>query len=320
MRIYDTVFDSTTVTDYADYQLACDHISNTTILFQQENIGVDVGAADLIRKLYPGGRKKAFNVTFDDGVTQDVRFVRLLNQYGLKGTFNLNYELTEQEFEWIHESGVVVKRLPAWFVVDLYDGHEIASHSLTHPSLDHMSEEAILYELGHDKWCLSQLFGREIVGFGVPFDYYDEHIADCARTLGFEYVRTSEESYSYVPPKDPYFWAAGTYHVMPGFYDFVEGFFDTDEELALCQIVGHSYDLDIMDLWDYYENLFRRVSDDPDVAPMTNLDLVRYLKAMDSAVITDFVIENCSDMDLWFEIHGVVKCLGAGECFRMDKE
>ena len=263
----------------------------------------------MIRKLYPGGKKKAFNVTFDDGVVQDIRFVGLLNKYGLKGTFNLNYELTRQEFEWIHESGLVVKRLPEWMVVDLYRGHEIASHSLTHPSLDNMPEDAIMYELGHDKWCLSQLFDCEIVGFGVPFDYYDEHIADCAKRLGFEYVRTSEETYSYVPPKDPYFWAAGTYHLIPGFCDIEEGFFDTDEELALCQIVGHSYDLDVMDLWDDYEELFCRISADPDVVPMTNIDLVRYLKAMDSVAISDFGIENHSDLDLWFEIDGEAICV-----------
>ena len=32
-------------------------------------------------KLYPGGKKKAFNITYDDGVLQDERFVALLNRY-----------------------------------------------------------------------------------------------------------------------------------------------------------------------------------------------------------------------------------------------
>ena len=31
-----------------------------------------------IRKLYPGGKEKAFNISYDDGILQDVRFVRLL--------------------------------------------------------------------------------------------------------------------------------------------------------------------------------------------------------------------------------------------------
>ena len=50
----------------------------------------------MVKKLYPYGKKKAFNVTYDDGVLQDIRFVELLNKYGLKGTFNLNSGLMEK--------------------------------------------------------------------------------------------------------------------------------------------------------------------------------------------------------------------------------
>lgn len=57
----------------------------------------------MIFLLYPNGKKKAFNVTYDDGVLQDIRFVDLLNKYHLKGTFNLNSGLMEDEFEWTHE-------------------------------------------------------------------------------------------------------------------------------------------------------------------------------------------------------------------------
>ena len=38
----------------------------------------------MIRKLYPNGKRKAFNITYDDGILQDVRFVELLNKYNLK--------------------------------------------------------------------------------------------------------------------------------------------------------------------------------------------------------------------------------------------
>ena len=87
----------------------------------------------MIRRLYPGGRRKAFSVTYDDGVEQDVRFVALLNRYGLKGTFNLNSGLMETAFAWTHESGRVIRRLRAENAAALYAGHEVASHTLTHP-------------------------------------------------------------------------------------------------------------------------------------------------------------------------------------------
>ena len=160
----------------------------------------------MILRCYPKGRTKAFNVTYDDGVLQDVRFVELLNQYGIKGTFNLNSQLMEQEFAWIHETGMVVKRLGMNAARNLYDGHEIASHTLTHPYLHDKSDAELMWEIGEDKRRLEQFFDREVAGFGVPFDYYDERIAACLRKCGFEYGRMSEETRNYSPWQDSYYW------------------------------------------------------------------------------------------------------------------
>ena len=131
----------------------------------------------------------------------------------------------------------------------------------------------------------------------------------CAKRCGFEYARNAEERYCYAPPEDYYHWSAGTYHVMPGFRDFVEGFFHTEEELALCQIVGHTYDLDVEDMWDHMESVLKRVAEDEDILSMTNIELVRYLKAMRMAVIREDEIRNPSDLPLWFEKDGEVVCV-----------
>ena len=34
----------------------------------------------MIKKLYPNGKTKAFNVTYDDGVLQDAEFIGILNK------------------------------------------------------------------------------------------------------------------------------------------------------------------------------------------------------------------------------------------------
>ena len=103
-----------------------------------------------VKKLYSMGKTKAFNVTYDDGVLQDIRFVEMLNKYSLKGTFNLNSGLMENEFEWIHEKGYVIKRLSKERALALYNGHEIASHTLTHPYMQDKTENEILYEMKED--------------------------------------------------------------------------------------------------------------------------------------------------------------------------
>ena len=267
----------------------------------------------MIKRLYPGGKPKAFNITYDDGVVQDTRFVQMMNRYGLKGTFNLNSQLMKENFQWVHPSGLTIERLSPEKAVELYKGHEVASHSLTHPDFQWLGEEEITRQMLADKQQLEQWFGEKICGFGLPFDYYSPLVAYCACKCGFEYSRTSSESYRYAPPENYLWWAAGAYHMNPRWRTFVERFFDTDDELALCQIVGHSYDLDTENMWDEMEALLKRVSEDDTIASMTNIEIVRYLKAIRSVKTTGRQIHNTTDTDLWYEINGSVVCVKPGE-------
>ena len=257
-----------------------------------------------IKRLYPGGKPKAFNITYDDGVTQDIPFVALLNRYGLKGTFNLNSQLMAEEFTWRHECGMDVRRLSIDAVRNLYHGHEIASHTLTHPYMHDLAEEEILRQMGADKENLHAIFGTEVRGFAVPFSYYSETIARCAEKCGFEYARMSECTGNYIPCKDYYFWKTGWYHVIPGVEGYVDNFLNAEDELALCQIVGHSYDLDAEHLWETMERIFQKVSASSAIWACTHLELVRYLKAMEKVEITAECIANHSDAELWFSVDG----------------
>lgn len=267
----------------------------------------------MIQKLYPGGKRKAFNISYDDGVVQDIRFVALLNRYGLKGTFNLNYGLMHQNFTWEHECGMTVRRIPEEQVAAVYAGHEVASHSYSHPYFDNASETEILKELGSDKFFLEKLFGREVAGYATPFYYYSDLMAHCVCHCGFEYARISEESNDYTIPTDFYRWRGSKFHWDADLEDFVRGFLETDQELALCQLVGHSYDLDVLNLWDTVERICRWVSDNSDVWAATHIDLVRYLRGMSLVRITDRDIINESEIELWFCVNGKVLCLQPGE-------
>lgn len=258
----------------------------------------------MIQKLYPGGKQKAFNVTYDDGVLQDIRFVELLNKYNLKGTFNLNSGLLENEFEWTHQSGCVVKRLSKEKAVSLYEGHEIACHTLTHPYMDDLSESEILHELQKDKANLEKLFKREIKGFAVPFDYYSELIESCVKQSGFSYARISEESHSFIPQTDYYKWKATVFHADSEPEKLTQQFLETNENLAVFQIAGHSYDLDIENLWDKVESVFVQISSQKNIVPLTTIEIVEYLQAMEKAEITEKYIKNNSNISLWFSVCG----------------
>ena len=270
----------------------------------------------MIRKLYPGGKTKAFNISYDDGVIQDIRFVEMLNRYGLKGTFNLNYGLMKSGFTWQHECGMTVRRIHEQDVCAIYKGHEIASHSYSHPYFDNMEEGEILKELGADKFFLERLIGRKVAGYATPFYYYSDLMADCVRQCGFAYARISEESNDYSIPQDFYRWCGSKFHWDGDLEDFILGFLQTEQELALCQLVGHSYDLDVLNLWDKMERICSNVGNAPDVWPATNIEIVRYLTAMNQIRVADRQIFNGSSSVLWMEIDGAVVSLQPGETIR----
>ena len=46
---------------------------------------------------FKDGKKKALTLSYDDGVVQDIRLIGILNQYGLKGTFNIGTGRYEAE-------------------------------------------------------------------------------------------------------------------------------------------------------------------------------------------------------------------------------
>ena len=86
------------------------------------------------RLLWPKGKRKAFTLSYDDGVTQDIRFIEMLNKYKLKGTFNLNSGLLGQPgVITIGRKPVTHNKVCPEDVKSIYAGHEVASHGLYMP-------------------------------------------------------------------------------------------------------------------------------------------------------------------------------------------
>ena len=211
---------------------------------------------------------------------------------------------------------MTVRRLRERDVCAIYKGHEIASHSYSHPYFDNMEEGEILKELGADKFFLERLTGREVAGYATPFYYYSDLMAGCVRQCGFAYARISEESNDYSIPQDFYRWCGSKFHWDGDLEDFVQGFLQTEQELALCQLVGHSYDLDVLNLWDKMERICSNIGNASDVWPATHIEIVRYLTAMNQIRVTDRQIFNGSSSVLWLEIDGAVVSLQPGETIR----
>ena len=114
-------------------------------------------------------KQKAVTFSYDDGVTQDIRLIELLNKYNLKCTFNLNSELLGKPGILMREGKRISHyKIHPEDVKYVYDGHEVAVHTLTHPNLTRLDEAEIIRQVETDRVNLQKLVDYEVVGMAYP--------------------------------------------------------------------------------------------------------------------------------------------------------
>ena len=112
---------------------------------------------------------KAVTFSYDDGTTQDIRLIELLNKYDLKSTFNINSDLLGHKGILIrNDKRIAHYKIHPEDVKYVYEGHEIAAHTLTHPNLTECDTEEIIRQVENDRLNLSELAGYEVVGMAYP--------------------------------------------------------------------------------------------------------------------------------------------------------
>lgn len=198
---------------------------------------------------------KYFILSIDDGTVYDEKVIAILNRHHIKGTFNLNSGL--DDFVWYNE-GRPVCRLTLKDNVKLYEGHEVASHSLTHPHLTALHDDHIGYEVGVDKENLERIFKRPITTFAFPFEDFDERSINRIKAIdGFTAIRVSEIDPSFRFPIDPYHIKITSLNVKEAIELFPRFLKEKDAELFV--FVSHAYDFEFENTYDLLEKLCEMV-------------------------------------------------------------
>ena len=199
---------------------------------------------------------KYFLLSFDDGTVWDRRFVQLLNRYDMKATFNVNSGL--ENFVWHYEDRYPITRQILANTVELYRGHEIASHSLHHHRLDQLSPPQLRREVEEDAARLKAEFGLEEIGFGVPFTFCNDREVKIIRRL-VRYIRLSEFSDSFALPADEYHIPIHGLYNDPDIREKLAKFAAGDLPVSLFVMAGHSYEFEVLDHWAYMEDLLKYI-------------------------------------------------------------
>ena len=225
------------------------------------------------------GKKKAVTFSFDDGVTQDIRLLELFNRYGLKGTFNLNSELLGKSGS-LDRNGRTVRhdKISPEKVKDLYQGHEVAVHTLTHPDLTKQSDEEVVRQVEEDRKNLSALVGYDVVGMAYPCGTFDDRVVNLMeKHTGVKYSRTVISTHGFVPQKDDLLRLnASVYYIEDCLEEVVDEFLKADDgEERLLYIWGHSYEMDAEYIsWEKFEQICKKLSKRPDIFYGTNAEVL----------------------------------------------
>lgn len=222
---------------------------------------------------------KAVTFSYDDGITQDIRLIELFNKYGLKCTFNLNSELLGTG-RTLDREGLRIShyKIKPEDVKEIYAGHEVAVHSLTHPDLTTLDEAEIIRQVEQDRLNLSALVGYEVVGMAYPCGPYDDRVAGIIREkTGVKYARTVDNTDTFDPQADLFVFKPNVYHLqferlMQMGREFVELKADKPQ---IFYIWGHAYEMDYgPDYWIKLEEFLELISGKDDIFYGTNAEVL----------------------------------------------
>ena len=225
------------------------------------------------------GKKKAVTFSFDDGVTQDIRTIKILNKYGLKATFNLNsgfLGVTSAEDAW----GARRDKVPYSKVKEIYKEHEIAVHTLTHPNLTTLDEETIIRQVELDRKALEELCGYEIVGMAYPCGGVnnDDRVAEIIRkNTPIRYSRTITSTHNFDLQENLLRFNPTVYYME---HEKVQSLIDeflqkeTDKP-QLFYFWGHTYEFDRNNgSWEEFEDICKKLAGHDDIFYGTNKEVL----------------------------------------------
>lgn len=258
---------------------------------------------------FPGGKPKALTLSYDDGVEQDIQLINIMNQYGLKGTFNLNSGCYAKEGT-TYPQGTIHRRMSKDIVTKVYSesGQEVAVHGLTHPFLEQLPPNICSKEICEDRANLEEQFDTMIRGMAYPFGTYSDAVVDTLKYNGIAYARTVISSGTFWLPKDWLRLEATCHHKDQRLEELTKKFVEETPGHApwLFYLWGHSYEFEVDNNWYVIENFAKTISGKDDIWYATNIDVYDYVKAYEQLHFNNAMTKvfNPTATDLYFVYNG----------------
>ena len=264
---------------------------------------------------FPGGKSKAITLSYDDGVRDDLRFVEIIDQYGLKATFNVNTDLIPEQ------TGEL--RLTAEELLQMVgDKHELATHGALHIAPGKATPVDMIRDTLDCRRSLERITGKIIRGMAYPDSGIlvmmgGNTLEDISRRLselGIAYSRTlAGDNDSFMLPNNWYAWMPTCHHNNPNLMPWLEKFLTEPMNHYLAvrfpkvfYVWGHTYEFRNDNNWEVLENFCKRASGHEDVWYATNIEICEYMKAYEQLLfnVDNTMVYNPTNTTIWFEVDG----------------
>ncbi len=229
---------------------------------------------------------KYFAWSFDDGLEQDKRIIEILKKYGMGGTFHLNsgmygdrtYEgrignlgMSEMPAEKYEQKKLhLLPYVPHFRITEdevcqVYEGFEIASHTIDHVNLAKCTEAERYRQIADDRRALSDKFGQDVIGFAYPYGQGVKESREALRKAGIRYARKALGTGSFRFPADPLEMPLTCWHISGKAMQTVEDFIKAEpvEDDMFFLMFAHGYEFDFgtkESSWEKFERICDKVS------------------------------------------------------------
>lgn len=293
-------------------------------------------------RLFEGYTTKTAVFNYDDCRAEDIRFIELLNRYGMKGTFNLtvNHIYSQMKAPCYEATGKNDAESVYNFARSIYKDHEVSNHTVNHypaglnPGEISFSSSGVQMtgvsteeEIADITGCidfLQEKFNVTPIGLAWPSGYgtfrndYESDLLPAMQENGVRYARGAETG-TFAMPYDWYIWNPSCHHKNA--LAASEGFISLKNkgDLKCLFIWGHTYEFDQNASdekrnWNMIENVMKSMQTE-NIWFATNAEIYKYVEATKLVEVTDTVVTNNSDMTVYYNINGVNTQIASGETY-----
>lgn len=231
---------------------------------------------------FPQGLPRALTLSYDDGVEQDEELVRLMQQFGLKGTFNLNSGLYAQPGT-VYAPGEIHRRMTQEQTTALLQNTpmEVAVHSYTHPFLEQLPPEVATREILTDRLNLEEQFGTMVRGMAYPYGTFSQELLPVLKSCGIAYARTVNATRLFTLPENWLWWHPTCHHNDPALLQLLQQFLaaPTNRAPLLFYMWGHSYEFEQQNNWSVFKSFAQAAGFQKNVWYATNIEIYQYAEA-----------------------------------------